>query len=151
MGIFPGKPQRGGKRINRENTLENKARQTKKDLLRCLPMKKQTEIEILRKAAAELGANSYCGEWLVEQIPFIESEIAADLMPGTFSTLSIAEAKKTAAEIVRAAEFRAKEIREAAEREAKETKDAARREIQETQARFARILRETLAKMGFSQ
>ncbi len=44
-------------------------------------MTKQNEIEILRACAERLGPDSYCGPWLSDQIPAIESDIRADLFP----------------------------------------------------------------------
>lgn len=44
-------------------------------------MTKAEEIAILRKAAEQLGPNSYCGPWLEEEIPLIESDIRGDQSP----------------------------------------------------------------------
>lgn len=44
-------------------------------------MTKQNEIEILRECAEKLGANSYCGTWLLDQLPFIESDMRSDMFP----------------------------------------------------------------------
>ena len=44
-------------------------------------MNKSQETEILRRAAAELGTNSYCGPWLAEQIDFVTSDIRSDIGP----------------------------------------------------------------------
>lgn len=42
---------------------------------------KQNEIEILRATVAQLGPDSYCGPWLSQSIPSIESDIRADYSP----------------------------------------------------------------------
>jgi hypothetical protein len=44
-------------------------------------MTKEQEITILRETAERLGADSYCGPWLKEALPFIESNIKSDLYP----------------------------------------------------------------------
>ena len=54
------------------------------------PMKsKSEEIQILTAAADSLGSDSYCGSWLREQIPFIESDIRSDIEPGILASASI--------------------------------------------------------------
>lgn len=40
---------------------------------------KSEEIQILTNAAKKLGPNSYCGQWLLEQIPVIEHTIRSDM------------------------------------------------------------------------
>jgi len=37
--------------------------------------------ETLRKTAEKLGANSYCGPWLLDQLPQIEQDIRSDFFP----------------------------------------------------------------------
>ncbi len=44
-------------------------------------MLKSKEIEILRECVEKLGADSYCGPWLQDQIPFIESDMRSDFLP----------------------------------------------------------------------
>ena len=44
-------------------------------------MTKNDELEALRKTAEKLGANSYCGPWLLDQIPQIEQDIRSDYFP----------------------------------------------------------------------
>lgn len=44
-------------------------------------MNKQDELETLRKTAEKLGANSYCGPWLLDQIPQIEQDLRSDFFP----------------------------------------------------------------------
>lgn len=52
-------------------------------------MTKNEEIQILTAAADSLGSDSYCGSWLREQIPFIESDIRSDVEPGILASASI--------------------------------------------------------------
>ena len=82
-------------------------------------MKKQDEISILRETAAKLGPDSYCGTWLAEQIPFVESAIQSDMHP-EFRALSIAQAEKKACELVEKGGNAAREIIAKAEKEAAE-------------------------------
>lgn len=42
---------------------------------------KQNEIEILRATVAQLGPDSYCGPWLSQCLPSIQSDILADYSP----------------------------------------------------------------------
>lgn len=44
-------------------------------------MTKNDEIETLRKTAEKLGTNSYCGPWLLDQLPQIEMDIRSDFFP----------------------------------------------------------------------
>jgi len=71
------------------------------------PMKsKSEEIQILAAAADQLGSSSYCGDWLREQIPFIESDIRSDFAPGVLASASIQDCTR------RCAEMRADAMRE---------------------------------------
>jgi hypothetical protein len=71
------------------------------------PMKsKSEEIQILTAAADSLGSDSYCGAWLREQIPFIESDIRSDFAPGVLASASIQDCAR------RCAEMRADSLRE---------------------------------------
>ena len=67
---------------------------------------KSEEIQILTAAAAQLGSDSYCGAWLREQIPFIESDIRSDIEPGILASASIQDCAR------RCAEMRADSLRE---------------------------------------
>ena len=53
-------------------------------------MTKQNEIEILRECAEKLGKDSYCQQWLLDQIPYIENDMRADLFP----QLGLAETRR---------------------------------------------------------
>jgi hypothetical protein len=67
---------------------------------------KSEEIRILTAAADSLGSDSYCGAWLREQIPFIESDIRSDFAPGVLASASIQDCAR------RCAEMRADAMRE---------------------------------------
>jgi hypothetical protein len=67
---------------------------------------KSEEIRILTAAADSLGSDSYCGDWLREQIPFIESDIRSDFEPGVLASASIQDCSR------RCAEMRADAMRE---------------------------------------
>jgi hypothetical protein len=67
---------------------------------------KSEEIQILTQCADSLGSNSYCGDWLREQIPFIESDIRSDFAPGILASASIQDCAR------RCAEMRADSLRE---------------------------------------
>jgi hypothetical protein len=60
---------------------------------------KSQEIQILTAAADSLGSNSYCGDWLREQIPFIESDIRSDFAPGILASASIQDCARRCAEM----------------------------------------------------
>jgi cell division septum initiation protein DivIVA len=62
-------------------------------------MTKSQEIQILSDAADKLGSDSYCGAWLREQIPFIESDIRSDFAPGVLASASIQDCARRCAEM----------------------------------------------------
>jgi hypothetical protein len=81
-------------------------------------MKKQNEIEILRECAEKLGSNSYCGTWLLDQLPLIESDMRSDMFPqmGWTETRkleqnTLAFAKEQAGRILKDAEDHATRIK----------------------------------------
>ena len=53
-------------------------------------MTKKSELEILSAAVVALGSNSYCSQWLADQIPFIKSAIESDMYP-QFRAIGFAE------------------------------------------------------------
>jgi hypothetical protein len=88
-------------------------------------MTKQDEIETLRECAEKLGPNSYCGDWLIDQLPFIESDMRSDFLPQTSWTQTrkleqntLALAKEQAARILKDAEEQAERIRKDARQNA---------------------------------
>lgn len=93
------------------------------------PTTKSEEIAILRAAAESLGADSYCGPWLLDVLPEILREMRSDNPPAPLlphqanahavvihqratdhAALLIANAEKRAAEIVAAAQARVDRI-----------------------------------------
>ena len=75
---------------------------------------KSEEIQILTAAADSLGSDSYCGAWLREQIPFIESDIQSDIEPGILASASIQDCARRCAEMrVKAIEERDKILSDA--------------------------------------
>ena len=77
-------------------------------------MNKSEEIQILSAAADSLGSDSYCGAWLREQIPFIESDIRSDIEPGILASASIQDCTRRCAEMrVKAIEERDKILSDA--------------------------------------
>ncbi len=83
-------------------------------------MTKNQEIEILREAAAKLGKDSYCGEWLNSIIPHVESEIRSDFVPVFLPS----HAEKQANEIIANAKERAKNILDNAQKEGERMQNA---------------------------
>jgi cell division septum initiation protein DivIVA len=81
-------------------------------------MTKSQEIETLRECAEKLGSNSYCGDWLLDQLPFIENDMRSDFLPQTSWTETrkleqntLALAKEQAGRILKDAEETAERIK----------------------------------------
>jgi cell division septum initiation protein DivIVA len=81
-------------------------------------MTKSQELETLRECAEKLGPNSYCGDWLIDQLPYIENDMRSDFLPqmGWADTRkmeqsTIALAKEQAARILKDAEETAERIK----------------------------------------
>ena len=87
-------------------------------------MTKSQEIEILRDTIARLGQNSYCGAWLADQLPSIESAIASDYLPEVYA-LSISEARIHCEKIIGQANDEAAAIEKRAKSEAEKIREAA--------------------------
>jgi hypothetical protein len=86
-------------------------------------MTKQDEIDILAAAAEKLGADSYCGPWLRDQIPFVERDMRSDFLPTPSWVESrrlheghISLAKEQAERILKQAKEQAEAIRKEAEK-----------------------------------
>ena len=87
-------------------------------------MTKSQEIQIIREAIATLGQNSYCGPWLADQLPSIESAITSDYLPEAYAfslreahihcEKLISMAKEESAAIEKLAKIDADKIRESA-------------------------------------
>ena len=81
-------------------------------------MTKNDEVETLRETAEKLGPNSYCGDWLLDQLPFIENDMRSDFLPQTSWTQTrkmeqntLALAKEQAERIIKDAEETAERIK----------------------------------------
>jgi cell division septum initiation protein DivIVA len=108
-------------------------------------MTKQNEIDILRAAANQLGADSYCGPWLSQQIPAIEKEIRSDYNP----TADFNATQRDCAQAKENAEAWAKDKLEAAERVAKEIIADARKEATAITSRVVSEMRQASKKLGY--
>jgi cell division septum initiation protein DivIVA len=100
-------------------------------------MTKQNELDTLLACAKTLGADSYCGPWLLDQIPAIEADIRSDILPNQSWTETrrlhdemLADARRKAAEIIEVAEEKAKRLATQAETHAKTVRDNLRRDLQ---------------------
>ena len=102
---------------------------------------KSDEIQILTQCADSLGSDSYCGAWLREQIPFIESDIQSDIEPGILASASIqdcarkcfemrGEAMRERAKIIQDARDEAERIMDAALKLADSIRSGLRRDIE---------------------
>ncbi len=72
-------------------------------------MTKAQELQILTDAVKALGAHSYTGQWLKDQMPFIEGAIASD-MPVETRAMSIREAQAQADDMIAAARAHRDEV-----------------------------------------
>ena len=100
-------------------------------------MTKNEEIETLRETAEKLGSNSYCGDWLIDQLPFIENDMRSDFLPqmGWADTRkmeqsTIALAKEQAARILKDAEEQATRIKTDARKNADLIRNILKMELQ---------------------
>lgn len=100
-------------------------------------MTKSQEIETLRETAEKLGSNSYCGDWLIDQLPFIESDMRSDFLPqmGWAETRkleqnTLALAKEQADRILKDAEETAERIKKDAQERADLIRHTLRRELE---------------------
>jgi cell division septum initiation protein DivIVA len=100
-------------------------------------MTKSQELETLRETAEKLGSNSYCGDWLLDQLPFIENDMRSDFLPQTSWTqtrkleqTTLALAKEQAARILKDAEEQAERIRKDARQNADLIRNILKMELQ---------------------
>ena len=87
-------------------------------------MTKSQEIEILRETIAKLGKDSYCGAWLADQLPAIESAITSDYPPEAYA-LSIHEARIHCEKIIGQANDEAATIEKRAKADAEKLRESA--------------------------
>ena len=100
-------------------------------------MTKSEEIQVIRDAIAKLGKDSYCGAWLSDQLPSIESALASDYSPEAYA-FSIHEARIHADKIVAQAKEESAAIEARAKSDAEKTR--------ETACRFADSIRQGLKR-----
>ena len=100
-------------------------------------MTKNDELETLRKTAEKLGPNSYCGDWLLDQIPYIERDIRADMFPQLswadtrkLEQNTLALAKEQAARILKDAQEQAERIKKDARENADMIRNILKMELQ---------------------
>ena len=103
-------------------------------------MTKNQEIEVLTRAAAELGPDSYLGPWLTSILGELERDIRSDILP----TIMLAEARARCFELMADAGLTAAELRTQATREANNIRAIAARDAAEARTRAAEALREAL-------
>ena len=108
------------------------------------PLTKAKELEILREAAHRLGAESYCGAWLLGQLPEIEADMKADRLPVT----GWAELRRLEAETITAAREQAAQILEDAGRTSNRLRSDAQEFATEVRTRTHQKLRDILATIG---
>ena len=103
-------------------------------------MTKNQELEILRKAIAELGTASYLGPWLAS----VTCELERDLMSDFIPLLTLADARKAQDELLHSAQSAAATTRQKAEREADQIKGEAIKEAQRIRAGVRHDLQKAL-------
>ncbi|MFZ9455759.1 MAG: hypothetical protein ACO27Q_11080 [Bacteroidia bacterium] len=91
-------------------------------------MTKNDELETLRKTAEKLGANSYCGPWLLDQLPQIEQDIRSDYFP----QITWAESRRIQEQHIANAKTQAEFM-------LKQAKDKAERMIQDAEKHSAQV------------
>ena len=109
-------------------------------------MTKAQEIDIRRDAAARLGANSYCGPWLADQLPAIESAITSDFAPEAYA-MSIREARIHCGQLLADARAEVARMEKASAAQAAARFAAADKELARKVAGFREILRECMASL----
>ena len=106
-------------------------------------MTKSQELQILRDTIAKLGRDSYCGAWLADQLPSIESAITSDYPPETYA-FSISESRKQAEVILSEAKHASMKLERDSVAQSKARFDAADKELKRKVEGFRNILRECI-------
>lgn len=109
-------------------------------------MTKSEEIQILRDAIAKLGRDSYCGSWLSDQLPSIESALASDYLPEVYA-FSIHEARIHADKIVAQAKEESASIEARAKADAEKLREAACRFNESIRADLKRSIESALQRI----
>lgn len=107
-------------------------------------MTKSEEKAFILQAIATLGRDSYCGDWLKEQFPAIESAIDSDYPPDS-RALSFAESRKLAEETIRAAKEQAAAIEKESKEQAEKLILRARSLIEQEKEQARQNLRRALS------
>lgn len=107
---------------------------------------KQDEISILRDCADKLGANSYCGPWLSQQIPFVESAIRSDFFPD----VDLNKTRELCAEEARRCAEACETQRKIAQKEADAIIANARKEACAIRGRLLQEIRNCQKELGVS-
>jgi len=113
-------------------------------------MNKSDEIQILADCADKLGSDSYCGQWLRDQIPFIESDLRSDIAPGILASASIKdcahrcnqmryEAMRERDKIILGARNEAEKIMESAVKLAESIRSGLKRDIESALHQITKI------------
>lgn len=103
-------------------------------------MTKNQEIEVLTRAAAELGPDSYLGPWLTSILGELERDIRSDILP----TINIAWARAECFGLLADARLKAVDIKTDATRDAETIRAIAARDAAAVRTRAAEALREAL-------
>jgi hypothetical protein len=106
-------------------------------------MTKAQEIQILLEAVNKLGIDSYCGEWLQDQIPFIEHDMKCDIIP----TSSWSETRKLHDGMINTAREQAKYTIKDANEEAGKIMEHARKQADLIRNTLRRDLESALGKI----
>lgn len=106
-------------------------------------MTKEAEIAILAKAAIALGNGSYIGPWLSSIISELESDLRSDFVP----VITLAEARKRAADIQKEARDKASALVGDALRDADKAITEAHERRQRILASAKQALREAADKL----
>jgi hypothetical protein len=100
-------------------------------------MTKQNEIDTLLACAKTLSGDSYCGPWLLDQIPFIEHDMRSDILPTpTWSESrrmhdsTLANAREQAANILKNAKEEAEKLKADAIKYSESVRESLRRDLQ---------------------
>jgi 5'(3')-deoxyribonucleotidase len=108
---------------------------------------KSEEIQILTAAADSLGSDSYCGAWLREQIPFIESDIRSDIEPGILASASIQDCAARCLSMRAEAVVESKRILSDARKEADQIRAQAVRFSEQIRAELGRSIQAILNRL----
>ena len=105
-------------------------------------MTKSKEIEILT-AVAESLKDGYCGDWLAEQIPYIQQAIDSDMEPEYYA-ITIRDATERVANIVQSAQADSVRIIDGAKKQAAQIVAEARTSADNLRWHAASSLKEAL-------